>query len=271
MLALGDPAHDGATDARRVSLSNPDEGSFCGTGEPARSAGDLQAVVRRDASDCRASEQARITLSTCDDPGRLARDAYTYLHLPIVAGIIATAVGTDLLIAAPHDALHGVGVAMMLGGPALFLVGESLFAWRMTGTANVTRVAVAGFLVLLVLIGGQISALLLGMTIAALLTALVPVPGAAERPSEPACPERRLELSTSVVSSDQLRACRLAIFALGPLEDGPTLQLCVLASKTIPSVLAPAMSTVLVNALLRIVTLSRRWRCHRPSRSSRPA
>ena len=53
------------------------------------------------------AEQARVTLSTCDDPGRLARDAYTYLHLPIVAGIIATAVGTDLLIAEPHHALHG--------------------------------------------------------------------------------------------------------------------------------------------------------------------
>ena len=62
---------------------------------------------------------------------------------------------------------------MMLGGPVLFLVGESLFAWRMTGTTNVTRVAVAGLLVLLVPIGGQISALLLGMTVAALLTALV--------------------------------------------------------------------------------------------------
>jgi low temperature requirement protein LtrA len=119
------------------------------------------------------AEQARITLSTCDDPGRLARDAYTYLHLPIVAGIIATAVGTDLLIAEPHHALHGVGLAMMLGGPALFLVGESLFGWRMTGTTNVTRVVLAGFLVLLVPIGGQVSALLLGVTVGALLTALV--------------------------------------------------------------------------------------------------
>jgi low temperature requirement protein LtrA len=119
------------------------------------------------------AEQARNTLSTCEDPGRLARDAYTYLHLPIVAGIIATAVGTDLLIAEPHHALHGVGLAMMLGGPALFLVGESLFGRRMTGTTNVTRVVVAGLLVLLVPIGGQVSALLLGVTVGALLTALV--------------------------------------------------------------------------------------------------
>ena len=118
------------------------------------------------------AEQARITLSTCDDPGRLARDAYTYLHLPIVAGIIATAVGNDLLIAEPHHALHGVGLAMMLGGPALFLLGESCFRWRMIGTTNVTRVTLAGVLVLLVPIGGQVSALLVSVIVATLLSAL---------------------------------------------------------------------------------------------------
>jgi len=119
------------------------------------------------------AEKARITLATCDDPGRLARDAYTYLHLPIVAGIIATAVGTDLLMAHPHDALHGVGLAMMLGGPALFLAGETLFGRRMTGTTDVPRVLVAGCLVLLVPIGGEVSALLLAVAVGALLTALV--------------------------------------------------------------------------------------------------
>jgi low temperature requirement protein LtrA len=118
------------------------------------------------------ADQARITLSSCDDPGRLARDAYTYLHLPIVAGIIATAVGHDLLIAEPRHALHGVGLALMLGGPALFLLGESLFHWRMTGTTNAPRVAVAGFLVLLVLIGGQVSALLVSVIVATVLSAL---------------------------------------------------------------------------------------------------
>jgi low temperature requirement protein LtrA len=119
------------------------------------------------------AEQARVTLSTCEDPGRLARDAYTYLHLPIVAGIIATAVGTDLLIAEPHHALHGVGLAMMLGGPALFLLGEVSFGRRMAGTTDVSRLVVAGCLLLLVPIGGQVSALLLAVTVGALLTALV--------------------------------------------------------------------------------------------------
>ena len=119
------------------------------------------------------AEHARVAISTCDDPGRLARDAYTYAHLPIVAGIIATAVGNHLLIAAPHEALDGIGVAMILGGPALYLLGESLFGWRMTGTTNAKRVAVAALLILLVPLGGQISVLLLSLIVASLLLTLV--------------------------------------------------------------------------------------------------
>jgi low temperature requirement protein LtrA len=88
------------------------------------------------------AEHARVTISSCDDSGRLARDAYTYFHLPIVAGIIATAVATNLLIAAPHHAPDAVGVAMVLGGPALYLLGVSLFGWRMTGAMNAKRVAI---------------------------------------------------------------------------------------------------------------------------------
>jgi low temperature requirement protein LtrA len=118
------------------------------------------------------AERSRKAMRTCEDPGRLARDAYTYLHAPIVAGIIATAVGDDLLIADPGRALHGVGLAMLLGGPALFLVGESLFRLRITGAANAERLAVAALLVLLAPLGGQASALALSATVAALLSAL---------------------------------------------------------------------------------------------------
>ena len=119
------------------------------------------------------AEHSRRVMSTCEDPGRLARDAYTYLHAPIVAGIVAAAVADDLLIAGPGRALHGVGLAMMLGGPVLFLVGETLFRLRVTGAANAKRLAVAASLVLLVPLGSQLSALALSATVAALLSALV--------------------------------------------------------------------------------------------------
>src|SRR4029079_2130801 len=93
------------------------------------------------------TEGSRLAMRTCEDPGRLARDAYTYLHVPIVAGIIAVAVGDNLLIAHPESGLHAVGVARVLGGPALSLLGEGLFRLRVTGAVDVPRFAVAALLV----------------------------------------------------------------------------------------------------------------------------
>ena len=118
------------------------------------------------------AEHARARIKSSDDPGRLARDAYTYAHLPIIAGIIGTAVASDLLISAPHQAPSGVGVAMILGGPALYLLGDSLFGWRITGASNAKRLAVAALLVALVPLGGEISALGLSLIVASLLSAL---------------------------------------------------------------------------------------------------
>jgi low temperature requirement protein LtrA len=119
------------------------------------------------------AEHARAKMSAHDDPGRLARDAYTYGHLPIIAGIIATAVGVDLLIAHPHDTLDGVGLAMVLGGPALYLLGEALFRWRLAEARIARHLAVAVLLVLLVPLGAHASALVLSLIVAALLITLV--------------------------------------------------------------------------------------------------
>ena len=119
-----------------------------------------------------AAEHSSAAMSASDDPGRLARDAYTYLHLPIVAGIIATAVGANLIIEEPSHHQHGIGLAMVLGGPALFLLGENLFQRRLTSNTNIKRLTVAGVLILLIPLGGHVPALLLGAIVTALLAAL---------------------------------------------------------------------------------------------------
>ncbi|MDX6701204.1 MAG: hypothetical protein QOF26_1430 [Baekduia sp.] len=119
-----------------------------------------------------AAEHSRRAMAQSDDPGRLARDAYTYLHLPIVAGIIATAVADDLLLAAPRDPLQTAGIAMVLGGPALYLLGESLFRLRMTATVNPRRLVVVAVLVALAALGPHVSALALAALVTALLAAL---------------------------------------------------------------------------------------------------
>lgn len=61
------------------------------------------------------------------EPGRLARIAYTYLHLPIVAGIVLMAVGDKKLLEHPHDPVTWEDSVTVLGGPALYLAGCFLF------------------------------------------------------------------------------------------------------------------------------------------------
>jgi low temperature requirement protein LtrA len=118
------------------------------------------------------TERSRSAVTATDDPGRVARDAYTYVHLVIVAGIIATAAGAELLIAESREPLHGMGLAIVLGGPALFLLGESLFQWRTTGRANAARLATAGLIMGLAPLAAHVSALSLAVIVTVLLTVL---------------------------------------------------------------------------------------------------
>lgn len=118
------------------------------------------------------AERLRAAMQASADPGRLARDAYTYLHVPIVAGVIAVAVGDHLLIVKPDHVLHGVGLAMVLGGPAIYLVGESLLRIGAGRAADAKGFAVAAILLLFTPIGVRISALALNALVAALLAAV---------------------------------------------------------------------------------------------------
>ncbi len=75
------------------------------------------------------AERSSHVLAESRDPGRLARSGYTYLHIPIVAGIIVTAVGDELVLKHPGGHTGAATAAVILGGPALYLAGNSLFKW----------------------------------------------------------------------------------------------------------------------------------------------
>ena len=64
-----------------------------------------------------------------DNPGALARLAFTYLHIPIVAGIVLAAVGSERAIAHPGNPGSYAEGAALLGGLVLFLIGNGLFKW----------------------------------------------------------------------------------------------------------------------------------------------
>jgi low temperature requirement protein LtrA len=72
-------------------------------------------------------------LSKSSEPGRLARLAYTYLHMPIVAGIIVSAVADELVLKHPGGHSDLKTVISAIGGPLLFLFGTMLFKHSFRG------------------------------------------------------------------------------------------------------------------------------------------
>jgi low temperature requirement protein LtrA len=72
-------------------------------------------------------------ISRSSEPGRLARLAYTYLHMPIVAGIIVSAVADDLVLTHPDGHSDARIVFCTIGGPLLFLIGTILFKHTFRG------------------------------------------------------------------------------------------------------------------------------------------
>jgi low temperature requirement protein LtrA len=75
------------------------------------------------------AERGSRLIAHSDDPGRLARSGYTYLHVLMVAGIIVAAVGDELVLHHPGGHTEPKTAAVILGGPALYLLGNSLFKW----------------------------------------------------------------------------------------------------------------------------------------------
>jgi low temperature requirement protein LtrA len=77
----------------------------------------------------RAGELLPTAIATAPDPDRLARSAWV-AHLIMLAGIVATAVGDQLVIAHPLGPTQPAWVAVILGGPALFLAGRAYFEFE---------------------------------------------------------------------------------------------------------------------------------------------
>lgn len=72
-------------------------------------------------------------ISKSAESGRLARLAYTYLHMPIVAGIILTAVSDELVLKHPAGHSDVRTIVSTIGGPLVFLVGTILFKHAIRG------------------------------------------------------------------------------------------------------------------------------------------
>ena len=115
----------------------------------------------------------RIRTATLEERGQIGRDIYTYLHLPIVAGIVLVAVADELVIAHPTDDLHDAGALVALGGPALFLVGLMAAAARIGHAQSRPRAVAVVALLAAVPLAASASGLLVSALLTGLLTLLV--------------------------------------------------------------------------------------------------
>src|SRR3954470_24181110 len=117
----------------------------------------------------RGAEAGSEQISRSSEPGRLARLAYTYLHMPIVAGIIVSAVADELVLKHPAGHSGAATVLSAIGGPLLFLLGTILFKHTIRGFLQLSHGA--GLIALggLAWFAGDLSPLLLSVATTAIM------------------------------------------------------------------------------------------------------
>lgn len=73
------------------------------------------------------AERASHRIAQAADPGGVARSAYTYVPILLVAGIIVSAVGDELVLEHPTGHMETATALVLIGGPLLFLLGAAAF------------------------------------------------------------------------------------------------------------------------------------------------
>jgi low temperature requirement protein LtrA len=89
----------------------------------------------------------------------MARDSYSYLHFPMVAGIVLVALGMKTTLGHVDDPLETVPAFALLGGLAGYLLAHVSFRYRHIHTINTRRAGLAVVLLALLPVATEIPAL----------------------------------------------------------------------------------------------------------------
>jgi low temperature requirement protein LtrA len=117
----------------------------------------------------RGAEAGSEQISRSSEPGRLARLAYTYLHMPIVAGIILSAVADELVLTHPAEHSDLKTVLSAIGGPMLFLIGTILFKHAFRGFLQLSHGVGIVALAILAWFASALSPLMLSLLTSAIM------------------------------------------------------------------------------------------------------
>jgi low temperature requirement protein LtrA len=115
--------------------------------------------------------EERLGRASLDERAVLARDAYTYLHYLLIAGIIVFAYGCKDMVAAATDEMTTAGAVALCGGIALYLLGQAIFRLRMTHSYGIHHLAAAGASLLLLAFAVRIPALVCGAILGVIMLA----------------------------------------------------------------------------------------------------
>jgi low temperature requirement protein LtrA len=103
----------------------------------------------------------------------IARDSFSYLHFPMVAGIVLVALGLKKTIEHVDDPLELVPAVAMLGGCALYLLAHVAFRWRNVHRFSMQRLLGAALLTAFIPGAVEVPALVTLGVVAAALAVLI--------------------------------------------------------------------------------------------------
>jgi low temperature requirement protein LtrA len=107
------------------------------------------------------------------DPGRLARGAFSEVHVVMIAGIIAAAAADEATIAHPGAAVTTATAALILGGPLIYLAGTALYHRALAGGVPRSRLVAVAVLALLSPVAAVTSVLALSTLALAVIVGVV--------------------------------------------------------------------------------------------------
>jgi low temperature requirement protein LtrA len=116
--------------------------------------------------------ESRFRRARGDTRASIARDAYSYLHLPMIAGIVLIALGVKKTIGDVGEPLKTAPAVALFGGIALYYAGHVGFRFRNTHTLYKGRLVALVVAVALIPVATEVDALV-AMGLAAALTSAV--------------------------------------------------------------------------------------------------
>jgi low temperature requirement protein LtrA len=116
--------------------------------------------------------ESRLQRAQGDDRATMARDSYSYMHLPMIAGIVLLALGVKKTIGDVGEPLETAPAVALFGGVALYYAGHVGFRFRNTRTLYRGRLVALVVALALIPVATEVDALV-AMALAAALTSAV--------------------------------------------------------------------------------------------------